>query len=143
MKKMSLIFALCVGLVGCGGNASQSAENQADASMKDGVEVLYFHGKQRCATCMAIESNATEVVKTQFADQVENGDVVFKIVNIEEDEALADKYQITWSSLVLVDYDSGVERAENITEFAFAKARTAPDEFKSELKTKIETLLNN
>lgn len=143
MKKLSLILALCVGMVSCGNSTSEKAENQAEASMKDGVEVLYFHGKQRCATCMAIESNTSEVVKTEFADKVENGDVVFKIVNIEEDEALADKYQITWSSLVLVDYDSGVERAENITEFAFAKARTAPDEFKSELKTKIETLLNN
>lgn len=143
MKKLSLILALCVGLVSCGNSTSEKAENHAETSKKDGVEVLYFHGKQRCATCMAIESNTTEVVKTQFADQVERGDVVFKIVNIEDDEALADKYQITWSSLVLVDYDCGVERAENITEFAFAKARTAPEEFKSELKTKIETLLNN
>lgn len=143
MKKLSLILALCVGLVGCGGNASQSAENQAEAPMKDGVEVLYFYGKQRCATCMAIENNTKEVVETLFSERIKSGDLVFKAVNIEENEALADKYQITWSSLVLVDYNNGVERAENITEFAFAKARTAPEEFKSELKTKIETLLNN
>lgn len=143
MKKLSLIFALCVGLVSCGNSTSEKAENPTETSMKDGVEVLYFYGKQRCATCMAIESNTKEVVETIFSERIESGDLVFKAVNIEEDEALADKYQITWSSLVLVDYDNGVERAENITEFAFAKARTAPEEFKSELKTKIETLLNN
>ena len=31
------------------------------------VEVLYFHGKQRCATCICIEKYAREVVEKQFA----------------------------------------------------------------------------
>ena len=34
------------------------------------VEVLYFHGKQRCVTCKAIEKYTREVVYTDFADQV-------------------------------------------------------------------------
>ena len=27
----------------------------AQAKVKDHVEVMYFHGKQRCVTCMAIK----------------------------------------------------------------------------------------
>lgn len=49
-----MIFALMVGLLSCSGG-STSADAESDG--KDRVEVLYFHGKQRCATCKAIESN--------------------------------------------------------------------------------------
>lgn len=35
----------------------------AQGKGKNYVEVLYFHGKQRCATCIAIEKYAREVVK--------------------------------------------------------------------------------
>ena len=54
MKKALMIFALMVGLLSCSGD-STSADAESDG--KDRVEVLYFHGKQRCATCKAIESN--------------------------------------------------------------------------------------
>ena len=45
------------------------------------VEVLYFHGKQRCATCMAIEKNARNAVNTQLASELKNGKVVSKLSN--------------------------------------------------------------
>lgn len=66
----------------------------------DRVEVLYFHGKQRCATCMAIEKNAAETVETLFADEVKKGTLVFRSVDISapENEQLADAYEVTWSS---------------------------------------------
>lgn len=51
---------------------------------KDRVEILYFHGKQRCATCMAIEKNAQEAVESQFADELKNGTVVFKTIDISK-----------------------------------------------------------
>ena len=51
MKKLLMFFALMIGLMSCG-----SGDNTATAKSpeKDRVEVIYFHGKQRCATCMAI-----------------------------------------------------------------------------------------
>ena len=78
MKKLLMIFALMIGLMSCG-----SGENTATAKSpeKDRVEVIYFHGKQRCATCMAIEKNAKEVVNTLFANELKNGTVVFKTVD--------------------------------------------------------------
>lgn len=79
MKKLLMIFALIIGLVSCG-----SGENTANAKSpeKDRVEVIYFHGKQRCATCMAIEKNTREVINNLFANELKNGTVVFKIVDI-------------------------------------------------------------
>ena len=46
---------------------------------------------------MAIEKNAKEVVNTHFANELKNGTVVFKTVDIStpEGEKIADKYEVT------------------------------------------------
>ena len=144
MKKVFLMVALCVGMVACG-NGNAKNESKAEKQVKkDVVEVLYFHSKQRCATCMAIEKNTKELVESAFAEKLKNGGLVFKSVNITEEETLADKYEVSWSSLIIVDYDShGKEKVENITEFAFGNARTNPDNFKKGVAEQINKMLNN
>lgn len=47
----------------------------AQTNLRDRVEVLYFHGKQRCATCMAIEQQAREVVEKDFANEQKSGKI--------------------------------------------------------------------
>lgn len=144
MKKELLMIALCIGMVACG-NGNAKNESKAEKQVKkDVVEVLYFHSKQRCATCIAIEKNTKELVESAFAEKLNNGELVFKSVNITEEETLADKYEVSWSSLIIVDYDShGKEKVENITEFAFGNARTNPDNFKKGVAEQINKMLNN
>lgn len=143
MKNVLLILTLCVGMVACSGGKTKSvAENQQ--TKKDVVEVLYFHGAQRCATCMAIEKNTKELLEAAYAEQLKSGKLVFSSVDITKEEALAERYEVSWSSLILVDYDkSGKERATNLTEFAFGNARTASDKFKEGLSEQITEMLNN
>ena len=137
---MLMMAALCIGLAACGGgNAKQSAA----PARENGVEVLCFHGKQRCATCVAIERETKAVIDGQFADAVADGVLEMRIIDITqpENEAIADKYEITWSSLVVVKYADGSEQAENLTKFAFANARNNPETFRSELTEKLRKLL--
>ena len=143
MKNVLLILTLCVGMVACSGGKTRSvAENEQ--TKRDVVEVLYFHGAQRCATCMAIEKNTIEVVETRFAEQLNNEKLIFRTVDIDKEEEFAERYEVSWSSLILVDYDkSGKESATNLTEFAFGSARTAPDKFKQGLSARITEMLNN
>lgn len=140
MKKLLMIFALIIGLVSCG-----SGENTANAKSpeKDRVEVIYFHGKQRCATCMAIEKNTREVINNLFANELKNGTVVFKIVDIStpEGEKIADKYEVTWSSLFVNKWKDSKETRSNLTEFAFGNARKNPDAFKKTLADNIRQSL--
>lgn len=135
-----MIFALIIGLVSCG-----SGENTANAKSpeKDRVEVIFFHGKQRCATCMAIEKNTREVINNLFANELKNGTVVFKIVDIStpEGEKIADKYEVTWSSLFVNKWKDSKETRSNLTEFAFGNARKNPDAFKKTLADKIRQSL--
>ena len=143
MKNVLLILTLCVGMVACSGGKTKSvAENQQ--TKKDVVEVLYFHGAQRCATCMAIEKHTKALIESAYAEPLKSGKLVFRSVDITQEEALAEKYEVSWSSLILVDYDkSGKERATNLTEFAFGNARTASDKFKEGLSEQITEMLNN
>ena len=138
MKLSLILLALMIGLTACAVDAQKNEDTP-----KDGVEVLYFHGKQRCATCQAIEKETKSLIDAQFADAVKSGKVRFRVVDITkaENEALADKYEITWSSLVIVKYNNGKETSENLTQFAFANARSNPAQFKKELAAKINRML--
>lgn len=140
MKKLLLIFALLIGLMSCGsGENSASAKSQ----QKDRVEVVYFHGKQRCATCKAIEKNTREVINSLFANELKNGTVVFKVVDISspEGEKIADRYEVTWSSLFVNKWKRGKETRNNMTKFGFSNARKNPDAFKKGLADKIRQSL--
>lgn len=157
MYRFIFVLAICLGMTACGGSGvkndtsgttvgQQQSQSQSQLQLQDTgdrVEVLYFHGKKRCATCMAIEKNTKEVVEEQFADELGNGTVVFRIIDISdpENEEIAEKYEVTWSSLFVSRWKDGKETYENLTEYAFANARTSPDTFKSGLTEKINELL--
>lgn len=103
MKRTVLLMALSLVLVACGGGKSKAQKSNDQENTKDRIEVLYFHGKQRCATCMAIEQRMKETLEEQFAGELKDGTLVSRVIDISqpENEALADKYQVTWSSLYL------------------------------------------
>ncbi|WP_294629879.1 nitrophenyl compound nitroreductase subunit ArsF family protein [uncultured Bacteroides sp.] len=107
------------------------------------VEVLYFHGKQRCVTCKAIEKHTKEVVNTDLAELVQNGQLRFKEVDIStpKGERLAEKYRVSWSSLYINKWKNGKEERNDMTRFGFQKARNDAATFKKELQQKISRLL--
>lgn len=136
-----LFLTLMIGLISCNGDDATTAN--AAEPVKGHVEVIYFHGKQRCATCMAIEKEAKAVVEQQFANDVKNGKVVFRTIDISDpkNESLANKYEVSWSSLYLTTFKNGKETRQNLTEFGFGNARSKPDVFKRGLAEKINAAL--
>jgi len=105
------------------------------------LEVYYFHATMRCATCMAVEEQSRKTLEEQFAEELKNGSVVLQVLNLEdkENKALTEKFEIGWSSLILF-VPSG-EKTANITEMAFSKARSHPEEFRKELEKQIREML--
>ena len=84
---MVCLLSVCLALASCGMQGRSEKEIQtsdkavvrnSEITAKDHVEVLYFHGKQRCATCIAIENNTQAVMKENLSEQVKKGKVVFK-----------------------------------------------------------------
>ena len=78
------------------------------------VEVLYFHGKQRCITCKS---------------------------STPEGEELANAYQVSWSSLYINQWKDGKEQRNDMTRLGFQYAKNKTDHFKQEIRKKINQLL--
>ncbi len=141
MKHLFLI-AISLLLFSCSGKPK--TENKQEVSAQgDRVEVIYFHGKQRCVTCRAIEQLTNEVLEATFKNQIDKGAVVYKVIDIskKENEQIADKYEVTWSSLFVNGWKDGKENVNNMTEFSFSNARKSPDKFKEGIKNKVDELL--
>ncbi len=143
MKKILFVLLAIIGLTSCGNNQNTNAQTSTKTVQKEYVEVLYFHGKQRCVTCNAIEKLTKEVIEKDFAEQFKNGKVVFKVIDIstKEGEKIADKYEVTWSSLYINKWKDGKETKNNMTDFGFSYAKGSPDVFKAGVKKKIDELL--
>ena len=121
-------------------NEEQKNEVTVEVAKEGGVvEVLYFHGKQRCATCVAIENETKALMSGELASLVEEGRVVMKVIDITTDEgkSIANKYKVSYSSLFVVVKNGDKEKAEDLTRFAFANARNSPEEYREELKNMI------
>lgn len=146
MKKLLAVLFSFMTLTTATSASTVARSIVADAvsvQQNDYVEILYFHSKQRCATCIAIEKHTKEVLQKEYADELKKGKVKFRAVDIskKENEVLADKYEVTWSSLFVVKHGKKSEIKENMTNFAFSNARKKPDVFKSGLIKKIDQLL--
>ncbi|MFI3315256.1 MAG: nitrophenyl compound nitroreductase subunit ArsF family protein [Rikenellaceae bacterium] len=98
------------------------------------VQILYMHGKQRCATCIAIGTEAEAVVK-----ELANANVVMKTIDFStpEGEVIADKYEIASSSIIIVKDG----KVENLTAMAFQYAKSNSEQFKKNLKEAIAKML--
>ena len=142
MEKLAIILVAAFCLVSCGidsGNSKQNTESTAAVETvqqpaADKVSVLYFHGKQRCITCRAIEKCAREVVAGMSPAQVE-----MRVIDISDDanSEIVEKYEVAWSSLIL---ERG-EQSTDLTDMAFRYAKNNPEEFNTLLKGEITKML--
>ena len=142
MKKSILIGLFAILLAACGGNAQknngQAAETQAKEQVADAsvVNVYYFHGKQRCKTCMAVGDVTEKTIKELYAD---NPHVKFIEVKTDEEQnaSLVEKYEVTWNALIIAKGDNSI----NITERAFASAVNSPEVLTGLIKEEVNNRL--
>lgn len=144
MKNLFYTLIAAILLISCGNSTEKKTETAStDVKQADRIEVLYFHGAQRCVTCKAIEANTKALLDSLYSNEIADGKIVYKIIDIsqKENEKVADKYEVTWSSLFVNRWKNGTEEVNNMTEFGFANAKNAPDSFKNGIKSKIDELL--
>ena len=96
------------------GNDSAAPETSAaPASQTEQVQekviVYYMHGTFRCATCNSIETMAKEVVENDFADALADGRLEWQVVNFQDNAALARRYGVGTSTLVVARIEDGKE----------------------------------
>jgi hypothetical protein len=141
MKYLNLFaFTFLLAVAACQGQDNSKAILTNDTSNK--IEVIDFYGTHRCVTCEAIEANARYTVETYFQDAVKDGKIVFKTVNVDEEENydIAERFEATGTALFINVIKDGKEQHIDLTNFAFAKGRDKAV-FSSELKDKINEQL--
>lgn len=137
------MIALSVVMVAPMGCSPKTAKRDGEGK-RDVVEVLYFHGPQRCSTCTEVEELTMQLLGEQFSEPMQAGRLRFRTIDIVEQEDIADEYEVVWSSLLLADYDSEGHRViEDLTDSAFLRVNTAPEELRAEIIERIHNLLNN
>lgn len=106
------------------------------------IEVLDFYGKHRCKACISIEKKTKLTLETYFAEEMENGLLSFKVINIgeKENEVIVEKFGAYGTSLFLNVIKNGKEMQIDLTNFAF-KNEPTKEVFMQELKLKIENEL--
>lgn len=126
MKKLFYSGLICMFMLACGQTGTDKSSDVADLSESGAkVHVYYFHGKQRCTTCLTVQQVAEEAMAEHFSG---NKNVAFVEVDFSEaaNAALAEKYEIVFSSLVIADETD----YKDITGDAFAMAIGNPEGLK-------------
>jgi len=143
MKRALFILLAAITLTACG-SANEKKTDSAEASVittevtavasadPSTVYVYYFHGKQRCKTCIAVQNFAQEAVKQMYGD---NQNVHFSEIKTDEatNKALVEKYGVTWNALIVAKGDDHTDMTQN----AFANPEGVKELLKSEVDRRL------
>lgn len=104
--------------------------------------VYYFHGNFRCHSCITIENLTKQAVNSGFTDQLKNGRIEMKVINIEEpgNEHFADDYKLYTKSVILSDIKNGSEASWKNLEKVWTLLGDE-DKFIEYIQTEMKTLL--
>lgn len=119
-----LMVAACLSCLGCQAtdssnsrNATSSAGDSPDAiaqapsaAATPVVVAYYFHRTFRCYSCSALEVAILDVMNEHFARQIQDGQVVWTPVNIEDPttQPLQQQLEVRSNGLVLARMENGV-----------------------------------
>ena len=73
------------------------------------VVAYYFHGNMRCMTCRTIEAHTKEAIDTAFAEDLKNGRLEWKVINVDDSENghFVRDFQLVTRSVVIEEIADG------------------------------------
>ena len=113
-----------------------------DSSNTDMLEVVYFHRPQRCSGCVYAETATRYTLENYFAEELENGKIVFKMINLGDraNTAIIERYNAYTSSLFINSMGGGTDHIEEVKEIWFILGKDS--EFIALVKSKIDDALS-
>ncbi|WP_137227112.1 nitrophenyl compound nitroreductase subunit ArsF family protein [Shewanella sp. MEBiC00475] len=79
--------------------------------LNNGINVYYFHGNQRCTTCLRMEKFTKDTLTEHFQQQVANGELQLNLVNVDlnQNQHYIDDYELIFRTVVVTHSNNGVE----------------------------------
>lgn len=130
VKKAVTGLLLCFVLVSIGFALGKEATLRRTRSGRAGMEaatapaagsevvVYYMYPTVRCVTCNKIEAAAHKVVHEDFAGALREGRLRWEVVNFHENDALAARYEVATSTVVVArrrgGQDEGFDRLDGV-----------------------------
>jgi len=105
---------LCFALISIGfalGKHSVKFDKQANILPKAKgrqVAVYYLHSTFRCKTCNTIEKMTRQVLNGSYRNELAEGKVLWIVEDFQEQEALAKKFEVVASCVVVAEMKDGV-----------------------------------
>ncbi len=132
MNLLSLLFIL-LSFVSCRHDPVGKLETETGSALT----IYFFHLTARCEACDAIETNTAKVLEKYYKNLLDTGIIEFKSVNIDsrENRYVADKYKVSYTSLLLVRSDGTVT---DFTNTALNYAYMNPLKFGELLKAEMD-----
>jgi len=146
MTKTFLLTIFAVLLISCGGGKTEKKQETAELTTSEQtvttadsstVNVYYFHGKQRCKTCLAVGNLTEKTIKEVYQG---NDNVKFTEVDTSDKQfqKLVEKYEVSWNALIISQGDQFID----LTEQAFANAINTPEVLIQLIKEEVDKNLN-
>ncbi len=144
MKQALFMLLAAITFSACGSGNEKKTEASVETSVQttevtsvasvdpSTVYVYYFHGKQRCKTCITVQKFAAEAVSQIYGD---NQEVQFMEVMTDEtnNKELVEKYGVTWNALIVAKGDDHID----MTQDAFANPEGVKELLKSEIDRRL------
>lgn len=129
----AIVLFSCI-LCSCGNPASQTTPSpelsptsietsvvptiQPSPGGSDYVELVYFHRTKRCYSCQYAGDTTEYTVETYFANELANGKLVFKLVDVQDEAnaSIAERYGAYSSSLFINEIVNGIDHIEAVTD---------------------------
>lgn len=142
MKRLSIQVSLLAALLlfALGNVSAQSTKAAAKTTTR--VDVLDFHTDHRCATCIEIERLTKKLLNEQYAKELKEGKITFRLINADDkaNAAIVQKYLAYGTTLIVSAVKNGKESHVDLTNFAFLNY-SKEDKFKAGLRKEMEAAL--
>jgi len=119
--------------------ASDAGEEPV-GGLPDRTDVLFFHPTARCAACNRMEATAEQLFRENFAEELASGRLTWREVNFEHHDALAGRYRVVSSTIVIVTVRDGEEATFTRLDDALQRAGDG-DAFRTYVRAAVEASL--
>lgn len=142
------IITILVAYVTVVNSQSKTVDNERSGLAKidinasaDKLEVYYFHRTQRCSICLSIGRYTKEVIEQKFTDEIKNGRIDFREINIDlpENAEVVTRFQASGQSLYINSIKDGQDNInQDINIWRLVRSES---QFKEYLENQINNLL--